>query len=69
MGRLDAEARDGSCRGAVGRPCGQLSAQVGTGARDTAMRWCAMFLKALGETTDPTKPGLFARELGRHSFE
>jgi hypothetical protein len=40
-----------------------------TGARHPVTRWCAMFLKALGETTNPTKPTLFVRELGRHSFE
>lgn len=55
--------------GAVGRPCGQLSAQLGTGTRDPVTRRCATFLKALGKTTDPTKPGLIVRELGRHSFE
>lgn len=43
--------------------------QVGTGARTPATRCCAMFFKALGETTNPTKPVLFTRELGRHSFE
>ena len=46
----------------------QLFAQFVTGARDAVTRWCASFLKAFGETTNPTKPGLSVRELGRHSF-
>lgn len=50
-------------------PSDRLFAQLGTGARDAVTRVGAMFFKAFGETTNPTKPGLDVGELGRHSFE
>ncbi|MFE9974619.1 hypothetical protein ACFYRD_28655 [Streptomyces hirsutus] len=45
------------------------TAHVVTGTRDAVTRWCAMFFKALGETTNPTKTALVIDELGHHSFE
>ncbi|QFR94108.1 hypothetical protein GBW32_14920 [Streptomyces tsukubensis] len=45
-------------------PASSASAQVTTGSRGLATRWCALLFKALGEITNHTKPGLTVRELG-----